>query len=415
MVARTISLSAAILVVLVAVNYYMITHRESKKVWMTLLTNEKYLTGALTLEYSLRKFGSKYPMVVFHPDTLEQSALDALKKRKIQTKLVKLLLPTTHKDYGTDDRFYDCWSKLLPHGMIEYERIVEFDSDMLVRDNVDELMEMPLPNGFMAATHACVCNPKRYAHYPADWVPENCAYTQQHSNPDGAHLMDQAVDANFGTGILNGGMQVITPNRKRFNDIVQILSNATLTQDFAFADQSVLSYYFKDKWVPLPYAYNALKTMREAHAPMWRDEHAKVVHYILNDKPWNDPLEERSEFLPHVWWWQINQERVMAERMEEVKKTTDRLIIESRVVVFSKSYCPHCRAAKAALKEHGTPFEVVELDQVADGSLIQRYLSTRKGGVRTVPQVFVRGKFIGGNSDLQRIKAEPLGFKKLFI
>lgn len=379
---------------------------------MTLLTNEQYLEGVLTLDFSIKKYRSKYPLVVFHPDTLEKHALDELQKRNIKTKLVNILLPTAHKDYGRDERFYDCWSKLLPHGMVEYDRIVELDADMLLRDNADELMEMTLQPGTMAASHACVCNPRNLTQYPRDWVPHNCAYTLQAYTPDTAHLIDNAVPADFGLGIMNGGLQVIDPNRKHFKDILSILSNATMTESFAFADQSLLSHYFKDKWVSLPYTYNALKTLRTAHAKIWRDDKAKIIHYILGDKPWNDVQKEKSDFVPNVWWWEHNNERLRVEKLAQVAQYTDSLISNHRVVIFSKSYCPHCRAAKATLAEHEAAAKIIELDLVENGDMIQQYLASLSGQ-RTVPQIYVRSKFIGGNSDLQAIKAQPLGIKKL--
>lgn len=43
------------------------------------------------------------------------------------------------------------------------------DADMLVRKNMDELMEMDLPDGWIAAAHACACNPLKLTHYPLDW------------------------------------------------------------------------------------------------------------------------------------------------------------------------------------------------------------------------------------------------------
>lgn len=414
MVSKSILVSAALAIILVAVNWYSVSSREgSRRVWMTLLTNEQYLDGALTLDFSLKKYNSKYPLVVFHPETVGKHVLDELSKRNIETKKVNLLLPTTHKDYGPDERFYDCWSKLLPHGMTEYDRIVELDADMLLRDNADELMEMKLPSGTMAASHACVCNPRKLSTYPKDWVPENCAYTAQHASPETAHLLDHAVSPNFGTAILNGGLQVIDPNRKHFNDILAIMSNASLTETFAFADQSLLSYYFKDHWISLPYIYNALKTLRTAHEPIWRDDKAKIIHYILGDKPWNDVLKEKSDFVPNTWWWQHNNERLHAEKMAKVKADTDSLISENKVIIFSKSYCPHCRAAKATLSGHGVSHKIVELDQVEDGALVQQYLVGRSGQ-RTVPHIFVKSKFVGGNSDLTKIREQPRGLEKLF-
>lgn len=43
------------------------------------------------------------------------------------------------------------------------------DSDMLVRKNMDELIEMQLEGGWIAATHVCACNPRKLSHYPRDW------------------------------------------------------------------------------------------------------------------------------------------------------------------------------------------------------------------------------------------------------
>ena len=413
MVAKATLFGSALVGILVAVNWFVVMKQQPKGAWMTLLTNDKYLQGALTLDYSIKKYNSKYPLVVFHPDTLEAEAIQELHKRNIATKLVKLLLPTAHKDYGPDERFYDCWSKLLPHGMIEYDRIVELDADMLLRQNADELMEMELPYGTMAATHACVCNPKKKPHYPADWIPENCAYTRQAEDPSTAHLLNHTVEADFGLSIMNGGLQVVNPNKKHFNEILEILNDATLTDTFAFADQSLLSHYFKHRWTPLPYTYNALKTLREAHSEIWRDEHAKIIHYILSDKPWDDPSREKSDFVPNVWWWETNNERLAEEMIAKVRAQTDDIIASNKVVLFSKSYCPHCRAAKATLSGAGVKYTVIELDQDPNGSLIQQHLSSRSN-VRTVPQLFVNQKFIGGNSDLQAIARQHNGLTKLF-
>ncbi|KAL4302698.1 hypothetical protein GQ457_10G024460 [Hibiscus cannabinus] len=77
-----------------------------------------------------------------------------------------------------------------------------------------------------------------------------------------------------------------------------------------------------------------------------------------------------------------------------VKKT----ISSHKIVIFSKSYCPYCKKAKSVFKElNQVPF-VVELDERDDGWNIQDALSeiVRR---RTVPQVFINGKHIGGSDD----------------
>ena len=146
-------------------------------VWTTLITNTKYLSGLLTLDYSLKQHGSKYPLVALYTDTFPEEGHKALDDRKILKQHVKYLLPSVHKDYSNDVRFYDCWSKLTPFSLEEYDRVVQLDSDMVVLKNMDELMDIELdPPGsdglgqkVFAASHACVCNPMKRAHYPKDW------------------------------------------------------------------------------------------------------------------------------------------------------------------------------------------------------------------------------------------------------
>ncbi|XP_047946540.1 glutaredoxin-C4 [Salvia hispanica] len=77
-----------------------------------------------------------------------------------------------------------------------------------------------------------------------------------------------------------------------------------------------------------------------------------------------------------------------------VKKT----ISSHSVVIFSKSYCPYCRRAKGVFKELKQEPYVVELDERDDGGKIQDALS-KIVGRRTVPQVFINGKHLGGSDD----------------
>ncbi|PON38777.1 Glutaredoxin [Parasponia andersonii] len=76
------------------------------------------------------------------------------------------------------------------------------------------------------------------------------------------------------------------------------------------------------------------------------------------------------------------------------------IIYSNQIAIFSKSYCPYCRRAKTIFSElHQQPF-VVELDLRADGGQIQDVLLDLVGR-RTVPQIFVNGKHIGGSDDLR--------------
>jgi lipopolysaccharide biosynthesis glycosyltransferase len=90
-----------------------------------------------------------------------------------------------------------------------------------------------------------------------------------------------------------------------------------------FADQSLLSELYRDRWVPLPYVYNALKTMRwkGVHHDIWRDDRVKNVHYILSPKPW-DEVDQDGNFVgldeSHKWWVDVNKERKAAEKSQDI-------------------------------------------------------------------------------------------------
>lgn len=80
-------------------------------------------------------------------------------------------------------------------------------------------------------------------------------------------------------------------------------------------------------------------------------------------------------------------------------------IFSNKIVIFSKSYCPYCLRAKRIFAELNEQPFVVELDLRDDGAQIQ-YILLDLVGRRTVPQIFVNGKHIGGADDL---KAAVLG------
>lgn len=294
---------------------------DSKKVWTTLITNTKYLSGLLTLEYSLKKAGSQYPLVALYTDTFPPEGLEALKRRNIAVKEIPYLLPSVPKEYANDPRFYDCWSKLTPFSLTEYERVVQLDSDMLVLKNMDELMELELDaaevggegNRVYAASHACACNPLNKPHYPRHWVPENCGFTSQHGVPDDAQTHGPSPTA--GIGCPNGGLVVCNPSQGVYDKILDTMKNGDLTSSYDFADQSLLGERFYGRWVGLPYIYNALKTLRwkGVHDAIWRDDQVKNIHYILSPKPWDEKVEEIQDET-HLWWHKVNDERLAHEK-----------------------------------------------------------------------------------------------------
>ena len=84
--------------------------------------------------------------------------------------------------------------------------------------------------------------------------------------------------------------------------------------------------------------------------------------------------------------------------MSSVSDAISKKVSDNTVMVFSKSYCPFCDRAKSALSELNIPFVAEELDVVAGGAQTQAAL-LEMTGQRTVPNVFVKGKHLGGCDD----------------
>lgn len=78
------------------------------------------------------------------------------------------------------------------------------------------------------------------------------------------------------------------------------------------------------------------------------------------------------------------------------------IVSANPVAVFSKSYCPFCIRVKQLLTQLGATFKAIELDIEKDGSETQAALAEWTGQ-RTVPNVFIGGKHIGGCDDVMAL------------
>ncbi|XP_005093031.1 glutaredoxin [Aplysia californica] len=80
------------------------------------------------------------------------------------------------------------------------------------------------------------------------------------------------------------------------------------------------------------------------------------------------------------------------------------LVSKNKVVVFSKTHCPHCSDSKTLLTTMGVNYKTVELDKLQEGGEVQNVLG-QMTDARTVPRIFISGQCVGGNSDLKTLNA----------
>jgi hypothetical protein len=141
-------------------------------------------------------------------------------------------------------------------------------------------------------------------------IPENC--------PHSAVAVPTAAPPSPADGnprpysLLNSGTVVLNPSKHLAHEVYHYLSTSDKVPTFSFPDQDLLAAFFKGKWRPIHWYYNALKTLRNLHPQEWSDDEVRCVHYIFPDKPWQKRvMSVESEELYgtlHGWWWdQFNE------------------------------------------------------------------------------------------------------------
>jgi glutaredoxin 3 len=73
----------------------------------------------------------------------------------------------------------------------------------------------------------------------------------------------------------------------------------------------------------------------------------------------------------------------------------------AKVEVYTTTFCPYCVRAKSLLKSKGVPF--TEIDVTDDAPLREKMVEL-SGGRRTVPEIFINDKIVGGYDELKALE-----------
>lgn len=348
--------------------------------YATLVTRASYLAGVIILADTLRRQGSRYPLVVLYTAALPADAVRALELEARRQDLVlrrcEALRPPAPTPTPVAERFADTWTKLRVFELLAgagYAAVCYLDADVAVRGDVDALLARwaaRLAPGHLAASHACVCNRDGDPWAPADWTPAHCAHTASAAAAaggpgDGPAEPTQPTARGPPTHrLLNGGVFVFRPSpglwaqMRRFFD-----ANAPLLATFQFPDQDFLAHFFRGRWHAVGWQYNALKTMRYWHAGLWRaDADVVCLHYVV-DKPWARRVGPDGvagyrgrDGVTHRWWWDA-YERWEADRLQQGAHETVRLVRKgvappAAAVGWSDEDDPDMKAIGAAVQAY---------------------------------------------------------------
>ena len=94
------------------------------------------------------------------------------------------------------------------------------------------------------------------------------------------------------------------------------------------------------------------------------------------------------------------------QRAENVSEKVERVALagDMRTIVYSKKDCPYCSMAMEELKLRGIPFDKIDLKEIGKTAAEV----TGRKDVKSVPQIYISGEYVGGYNELMEFLNKPL-------
>ncbi|KAJ1906456.1 Glycogenin-2 [Coemansia sp. IMI 209127] len=279
--------------------------RQPRCAYVTLVTSDSYVDGALVLLYSLRRALTPYSIVCLAtPTSLSASSLQRLRRHFDGVIETDLHRSSDHRALAILGR-PDLWSTLTkiqlwnPALFGAWDAICYLDADTLVRQPIDDMFARLQP-----------------------WRNNVPGWRQ-------GGLISAAPDTGW-PDCFNSGVLLLAPGHECYEALVR--RAAQKNASFDGADQGLFNEHFSDWATDLPYRrlpflYNATANVYYEYEPaLQRFGHGvRVVHFIGISKPWHwertpggqlsggSSSSERWRQLVNLWWC-IHDEHVSGWR-----------------------------------------------------------------------------------------------------
>ncbi|OHT08638.1 glycosyl transferase [Tritrichomonas foetus] len=215
------------------------------------LATPAFCMGAIALGHTLRvHHQDKYDMLCLVTPDVNQTWIDILSQ---WWRVIKV------PNYKPFSSFRRSWAKLFLWDQVEYEKMVYFDTDMLVLQSLDELFEYP--------ELSCAPDPG---------PPQIC----------------------------NSGVLVLKPEAGKSDHMKKTVKQKRLFQ--GIGDQSFINSYFGG-FTPLHPKYNVPRVQSSGFGWAFDKNVSKVIHYVCK-KPWKCGREGASycgcgyPSFNSLWW-----------------------------------------------------------------------------------------------------------------
>jgi len=271
----------------------------AKYAYVSILTkdNPGYVVGALMVARSLLETNS----LLIHDKEQADVVMLLVNEVNYSDKSIEALAAGGYKILGVDgvaspfpkkqcDRYCDFYVKLRLWQLVQYERVVYIDSDVLVRNNINKLQLMSLgPQPSMAA------------------VPDNVVDVKRR---------------------INAGVLVLDPSEEIFQTMLQKIGKIETKfivrgDSWEYTEQTFLHAFFRDcffdetcedrKLIQLSTTFNAWPGMAYSAAAGDRVSYlpdAYILHFWGGNKPWIPGVVERVNVAARPYYEEYEKDRL---------------------------------------------------------------------------------------------------------
>ncbi|KAF9074799.1 hypothetical protein BDP27DRAFT_1213603 [Rhodocollybia butyracea] len=230
--------------------------------FVTLLTSDHYLPGALSLVAALRDVHPSPAISPEHefqtvcivtPETVDVSTIKLLRKAFDVVIGVELIVQNDQeglKLLGRPD-LNEVLTKLHVFRLTQYEKIIFLDADVLPIRPLSHLFTTP-------------------------------------------HEFSAVPDVGW-PDIFNSGVLVLSPGEDKFSELQELLKSKG---SWDGGDQGILNEWRGDNWNKLSFTYNTTPTAAYTYAPAYErfGKQISAIHFIGPNKPWKS-IQHRAPFL----------------------------------------------------------------------------------------------------------------------
>lgn len=266
----------------------------SKNAYITVLSTEEYLVGVLGLGKCLKKVNSEYNLVTLVNGNISEKSKQILKDNDIEiieTESFKVPEWIKNKNSKNHANWSYTFDKLMIFELTQYDKLVFLDSDMYIRNNIDELFDRP----HMSAT------------------VDRC---------DTILVKDNYQK-------LTSGLLVIKPQEGIMDKFLEIMEDDSIKNKYDnIGDQDIIQLYAPNwenkKELHLPVKYNMffLDIEYYINKGIYTLDDISVIHFITANKPWKYKKEELTT--KYLDWLEFVSKRDYEKgKLEEIRENIE--------------------------------------------------------------------------------------------